>query len=150
MSASNVVTGVGGRLAFGDAGGGSEVLIARLMKWSLSPSAIDHAWGDSSGGGYTLRKPGRKDLTGSCEGTFDSATTIWSQIREGAELSLILYVSSTIGWNIPNAVIVTGPDFGVDVDTEEPTKWAFAWGTCGIYYAPSEAGAPALPTLPSS
>lgn len=143
MSNDNTITGVGGRLMKGDTG--SLEIVARIQTWSIDPSVGDNAWGDSDGAGFTLRRAGRKDMTGSVTGKYDTSSKIFhpTNFREGTELDLALFAAAGTYWYVP-VVITSGPAFEIDVDTEDVVGWSFDFGSTGRFYLPGEAGIPVV------
>jgi len=121
----------------------ADQLIARVTGWTLNESIGETAWGDSDGEGYTNRRPGRKDCTVSFEGKFDTDSKIYTLMRVGDSVKLVLWESSTDGdyW-VLECVLIQSYTTTVNPDTREVITWAATAGADGIYYAPGQSGAP--------
>lgn len=143
MSSSTARTGKDGKAVV------DGTLIARLTQWNFQETADGSAWGDSDGAGYTNRTAGRKDLTGTIEGKFDTDDDVYDVFRPGDIVELILWQTTTAGdyWALPR-VLIQNFSLTYNVDTQEVVGWTANFGSDGIYYAPGEAGAPSE-TLPS-
>ena len=141
--ASSARTGVDGKVVVE----GSK--LARITKWAISPKAGVNEWGDSDGEGFTLALPGRRGCTGSIEGKFDEDDEVYEILREGDDVTLVLWQSEVAGdyWAFP-AVIIADFSLEYDVDGQTVVGWSASWNSSGRFYHPGESGAPAH-TLPS-
>jgi hypothetical protein len=141
------VTAITGRLGKAVVSG---VLVLRLTEWRLNHSVSVAAWGDSDSGGFTNRKAGRIDGTGTIMGKFDSGRKPYAIFRTGDVITLALWNTTTAGdyWAFPSA-IVERFDYTVSPDTQDPIGWTADFGADGTFYYPGETGAPTY-TLPSS
>ncbi len=122
------------------------VRVARVTNWSVNPTAGETAWGDSDGAGYTLRKHGRLDCTGTFEGKMDNVLQIYNHFIAGAAVGLSLYEGeANLNWRFPSAVI-TGMSITVDVDTQEPNGWSCDFANDGIFFTPAQSLNPTIGT----
>ena len=125
-------------------------LTKRLTKWSLTAEVDESVWADSDSAGYANALGGRRRATGSIEGKFESDREQYDIMREGDEVKLVLWQSTTAGdyWQFPT-VLIKNFEIELDQDTQEVVGWSAEWGSSGIFYAPGQASAPAE-TLPTS
>lgn len=128
MSSLNTVSGRGGSVSID----GTPVL--RIKNWSASETrAGGSEWGDSDGGGYTNRSPGRKDCTFTCEGVYDTTDPIISTLEVNDIAAVVLAGQTDCpGYNFPRA-ICTDFSLTVDADTEEVVGWNASFGSDGTY-----------------
>jgi hypothetical protein len=117
--------------------------IAMATQFSVNPKRGESAWGDSDSAGYTHRKGARKDCTGSLEGKFNSVNPPYSYpVYIDDEPELVLWMTTTLYWDIPCGVITT-MQLQVNMDSKEVVGWTADWGASGIFYYPGQSGAPA-------
>lgn len=157
MSSVNTLSGRHGRISTAAASATAvppttSSIVARVTNWAVNPTmASSSEWGDSSCGGYTARKPGRRDATFTAEGKYDSDTPIvWNLFDpaspDGDNVDIVgatLWLDnqgtggSDLYWDFPRAMC---NDFNlvVDVDTEEVVGWTAAFGADGIFYKPGQ------------
>lgn len=115
--------------------------VARCTQWEVNSSlAGTTEWGDSDSGGYTNRKPGRRDATFSAEGKYDDDDSVLDQLAvlfEPGEDSAAakLYLKENLFWSFPRA-LCTEFTMTVDIDTEEVIGWSSEWGADGEFTRP--------------
>lgn len=137
MSSLNTRIGREGKF---DIGG---TAVARLTLWTVNPTlATTSEWGDSDSAGSTNRAAGRKDLTFTTEGKYDSTNEIFDlfQPDDVAEAVLWLGDVALFYWNMPRA-LCTDFTLAVNPDTQEVIGWTGAFGSDGVFYYPGEPGA---------
>jgi hypothetical protein len=142
MSGVSAVSGVLGKAVI------DSDLIARLTSWSVNRQSGESAWGDSDSGGFTNRKRGRRDATGSIAGKLDEDDYQYNVFDDGDIVTLVLWENATRYWVFPSALI---QNFQLEFnpDTQDVVGWTADFGADGIYYKPGQSGAP-VHTLPSS
>ncbi len=145
MSASTATTGRNGRFYAGSPVASPTVLnttpVARCTQWAVNqrPAPVTE-WGDSDGGGYTNRAPGRRDCTFTAEGKFDTGTTQkWEIFQAGDYCGAILFVNystdATWAYTFPRA-LCTEFNLTINIDTEEVVGWTSNWGSDGSFTLP--------------
>lgn len=143
MTSATALTGRNGKFVVGTS------LVARTKNWSVNPTMDSSSeWGDSDGGGYTLRAAGRRGATFDTEGVYDTADEVFDLFAPGDIAIAVLWLNnSSLYWDFPRALC---SDFSltVDIDTEEVIGWSSSWGNDGVFYYPGQAGATSR-TLPS-
>lgn len=148
MSSATTTTGRHGKLWAGAAGASLTAnanQVKRTTQWSVSqkPAAVME-WGDSDGGGFTNRAPGRRDATWTAEGKFDLTTQQWDVFQGGDYCAAELYVNSqdysSLKYAFSRSVCT---EFGlvVNIDTEEVVAWTSGWGNDGTFTTPGGAWA---------
>ncbi len=142
-AAQNVKTGRNGKFVV------DTTLVSRVTQWEVTSTLANTTeWGDSDGGGYTLRKAGRKDATFSSEGKYTTDNEVWDLFQPGDEAIGVLWMDATaLYWDFPCA-LCNNFALTVNIDTEEVIGWTSEWGTNGIFYFPGQSGA-TVRTLPS-
>lgn len=127
--------------------------VARITNWSLDANGGETTWADSDSAGYINRLPQNRDLTGTADFKLDTTCPQWIDIREGECCNLILAISDGLGtapaalaWQLPVAVIIRF-SLTINVNDAEVVEGSVDFGNSGVYYAPGEAGAPALPVF---
>lgn len=140
---SNAITGRLGKAVADDA------LVARLTEFNFTATAGETTWRDSDSAGYTNRLVTFLDATGSVAGKYDSGTEIWDTFWIGDKPKLVLWQTANAGdyFAFP-CVLITSFAYVVNVDTQEVVGWTANWGADGIFYYPSQSGAPSE-SLPS-
>ena len=116
-------------------------LLLRITQWSLSLSATETVWGDSSSGNFTNRKTGRKDATMSLEGKQDNRRPIEGALREGDQPKVVLFESASRYWVFP-CTHVNAFNLVINQETKEVIGWTASAGADGQYYGPDDAGQP--------
>ena len=124
--------------------------LARITNWTITASTGETTFADSDSSGYTQRAPTRREATGSVDFKYDNSFEMWERVREGECCALTLFVDLTHYWYIPVALI-QNLTINVNIEDLEVIDGSFDFASSGIYYAPGEAGAPAvaLPAGPS-
>lgn len=155
MSSVNTITGRHGKITKGAISATSTPTvntteIVRIRNWALTMPLAMSEWGDSSCGGYTARKEGRRDATFTCEGVFDTGTTVYTLFTPAGEASgaQTLHQMSATLWidndstgaadryyDFPR-VKCTDFSLTVDVDEETVVGWTASFGADGIFYVP--------------
>lgn len=135
--------------------------IARCTQWAVSqkPASVSE-WGDSDGCGWTCRAPGRRDVTFTAEGKFDTETHQWTYFVGGDYAAVYLYLrhiggcdesgigSSENSWSyyFPRAVCMEF-NLTVNIDTEEVVGWTSSWGNDGVVTLPDNRPISDIPHL---
>lgn len=156
MSGYQTITGRHGKITKGSASVSSTPTnntteIVRIRNWALNVTfASTSEWGDSSCGGYTARREGRRDATFTCEGVFSTSTPSYSLFTPAGEasgaqtlhsMSATLWMdnndtgSTDLYYDFPR-VLCTDFNITIDIDTEEVVGWTATFGADGIFYVP--------------
>jgi len=122
--------------------------VARIMEWSITANIQVSEWGDSDAGGFTNRKRGRRDATGTIGGKFDTDFPVNQVFEEGDSAVLVLFETATRYWYF-SCGLITEYSTQVNVDSGEVVGWSANFGSDGIFYRPGDAGAPNI-TLPAA
>jgi len=124
-------------------------LVARITNWSINPTVGETAWGDSDSAGFTVRKAGRSDCTGTVSGKFDSDTKFYDTLDPnniqgaiGEIVALTLWETQADYWHFPR-VLLQNFNLAYDVDGKTVVEWSADFGADGIFYKPGAPGAPA-------
>lgn len=123
--------------------------LKRITGWTVNPSDSGTAWGDSDGGGFTLRRGGRRDASITIEGKYDSGRPIESVFEEGTFANpLVLWQDASRYWYFDCAKCESF-QYQFNSDTMEVVSWTSTWAPDGIFYDPDDANLPAS-SLPAS
>lgn len=122
------------------------VRLARITQWTLTETVGVTEFADSDSGGFTNRLPQRKEASGTFDFKFDDTYPQYDRIRAGECCHLVLFMTPTIWWDIPVALI-TSLGFTVNVEDLEVEEGTADWQSSGIFYAPGES--PHSHTLPA-
>jgi len=135
-AATNVKTGRNGKFVVGT------TLVSRVTQWEVNPTLANKTeWGDSDGGGYTLRAAGRKDATFSAEGKYATDNEVYDLFQPGDESIAVLWLDATsLYWDFP-AALCDNFSLTVNIDTEEVIGFTSDWGANGIFYYPGQGSA---------
>jgi hypothetical protein len=158
MSVANgltVWTGHGGKVMYSSDDGSNYYLLSRITQWSATLTVTEATWADSDSNGYTNRKAGRRDLTGSITGKLDTTYPIYNYLLSSINftdvsnlhiLGLILWqdANEDVGvassyWDIPRALL-NNLAMSFDRDSQEPVEWSADFGTDGTFTYPGESG----------
>ena len=136
MSSENTLPGRLGRFVVG------ATTVTRTKQWQITRTlASKSEWGDSDGGGWTNRAPGRNDATFTAEGVFDISDEVFDLFQPGDIAIATLWLNNTtLYWDFPRAMN-DNFQLTVNVDTEDVIGWTSSWGADGRVYYPGEAGA---------
>jgi hypothetical protein len=126
--------------------GGKAVLsngqkLVRLQQWTVTMPISVSEWGDSDSNGWTNRKCGRKDATGSIVAILDDTNPVFSLVGSDfigtfiLDLSLWYATSAKTAFHFPRAVI-TNFSMNVNQDTKEVISYNFDFGADGQVYRP--------------
>lgn len=124
----------------------NNVRVPRLTQWNINVTSGESAWGDSDSKGFTARKSGRHDATGSMTGKLDSTTNVSKSAIQGSgnylqgfSAEVILWETKTTSeyWYFPCALI-TNFSLTVNQDTKEVVEWNMDYGADGIFYRPGQ------------
>lgn len=154
---STARTGHGGRVLVKDIGS-TYYLVARVTQWSVNPTATEAAWADSDSRGFTNRRAGRRDCTGTLTGKLDKTYPAYKNILFATDdaspdnndtVALALYEDGNEAtpdtyWFFPRAVI-TSYTMTFDMDTRDPVEWSANFGSDGVFFKPGDAD-----TVPSA
>lgn len=130
--------------------------VARVTQWSLDASVDEKIWTDSGGSGvydaqgYVNRAPGNRNLTGTVDFIYDETYPQDRRFREGSccQLVLLLNDDTLVAWIVGEALI-TRLTIMVNIRDSELIEGTLDFGSNGKYFAPGEAGAPAVFPLPA-
>lgn len=138
MSSESALTGREGKFVV------DTTLVARCTSWAINNSlASKSEWGDSDSEGWTNRAAGRKDLTFTAEGKYDTTDEVFDLFQPGDILIAVLWLDNVnLYWDFPRA-LCDSFNLTVNIDSAEVIGWTSSWGTDGRAYYPGEAGATA-------
>jgi len=136
MSSENTLTGRNGKFVVGT------TLVARTKQWQVTRTLASKAeWGDSDGGGWTNRAPGRRDATFTAEGVYDTSNEVFDLFQPEDIAIAVLWLNNTaLYWDFPRAMC-DNFQLTVNIDTEDVLGWTAAFGADGIVFYPGEVGA---------
>ena len=158
---STARTGHGGKVLVGDYDGsdpaGDTYLVARCTSWSINPTSTEAAWADSDSAGYTNRRSGRRDCTGSIGGKLDMTYPQYKNFlfrtdstnpEDDDMVTLVLYedgneTTPTTYWYFPR-VLLSNFQMSLDMDTREPVDWSCDFGADGRFYMPGDSTIPSI------
>jgi hypothetical protein len=168
---STARTGHGGKVVVGWATStdvmtsGDIYVVSRVTSWSVNPTASEAAWADSDSAGYTNRRSGRRDCTGSIGGKLDMTYPQYHNVLFRTDIvggtdpenndmvQIVLWedgneATPSTYWFFPRALI-SNFQMTVDIDTRDPVDWTADFGADGVFYRPGETvyGVGAQPTV---
>ena len=111
----------------------SATSVGEVLKWTARKTAELDVFGSSESAGYQKAIAGRKGITGTIEGKWDSALV--SPILEGTSATILLYLNATELLTVP--CLIGEFEIGVDINTGTANTFHAAYSSNGAYTEPT-------------
>ena len=112
--------------------------VANIMRWTFITKSGGVSYASSASGGFRNRLPGVRYGSGKVKFAQDTASPIQTQLAEGDNVTLKLYVDADNFYSVP-AVIET-LTLDTDIDSDDLIGGEFTFDTTGPWTPPSFAG----------
>lgn len=111
----------------------SSTSVGEVLKWTARKTAVVDVFGSSESAGYQKSIAGRKGISGTIEGKWDSAAA--APILEGASVTLQLYLNATELLTVP--AIMEEFEITVDINTGVANAFRANYQSTGAYTEPT-------------
>ena len=111
----------------------SSTSVGEVLKWTARKTAVTDVFGSSESGGFQKTIAGRKGISGTIEGKWDSAAA--APILEGASVTLQLHLNATELLTVP--AVMSEFEITTDINTGVANAFRASYESNGSYTEPT-------------